>query len=167
MIIGACLLTLGLFWFAWTSSPKISPWPQILAGVPIGVGVQVVLLQSLAYLIDIYTVNANSAISGTVVVRSLIGGGFPLFAIPMYRRFGVCLSLHRDIKHCTWLTIFCSNRCSGLQISWVSAQSLLSRSRSYSTCMERRSAHIVSTFRRSDAVCNRNMRCGSCGCCGI
>lgn len=89
MIVGACLLALGLFWFAWVSSPKISPWPQILAGVPIGIGVQVVLLQSLAYLIDIYTVNANSAISGTVIVRSLIGGGFPLFAIPMYRRFGV------------------------------------------------------------------------------
>lgn len=90
MIVGACLLAVGLFWFAWTSAPTMSPWPQILAGVPIGFGVQVVLLQSLVYLIDIYTTNANSAISGTIIVRSLIGGVFPLFAIPMYRRFGVC-----------------------------------------------------------------------------
>ena len=90
MIIGACLLAVGLLWFALASSPSIDPLPQILAGVPIGAGVQVVLLQSLAYLIDIYTTNANSAISGTVVVRSLIGGGFPLFAVPMYQRLGVC-----------------------------------------------------------------------------
>ena len=89
MIVGACLLAIGLFWFALTSSPAMNPWPQILAGVPIGIGVQVVLLQSLTYLIDIYTTNANSAISGTVIVRSLIGGVFPLFAIPMYRCFGV------------------------------------------------------------------------------
>ncbi|ERF72994.1 hypothetical protein EPUS_08851 [Endocarpon pusillum Z07020] len=89
MIVGACLLAVGLFWFAWASSPTMNPWPQIIAGVPIGIGVQVVLLQSLAYLIDIYTTNANSAISGTVIVRSLIGGGFPLFAVPMYQRFGV------------------------------------------------------------------------------
>ena len=89
MIVGASLLAVGLFWFAWTSSPQLNPWPQIAAGVPIGFGVQVVLLQSLAYLIDIYTVNSNSAISGTVVVRSVIGGLFPLFAIPMYQRLGV------------------------------------------------------------------------------
>jgi len=93
MIVGGCLLALGLFWFAGTSSPGINPWPQILAGIPIGIGVQVVLLQSLAYLVDIYTTNANSAISGTVMIRSLIGGGFPLFAVPMYQRFGVSLSL--------------------------------------------------------------------------
>ena len=91
MIVGGILLTVGLFWFAWTSSPNISPWPQILAGVPVGIGFQVVLLQSLAYIVDIYTTNANSAISGTVIVRSLVGGCFPLFAIPMYQRFGVCL----------------------------------------------------------------------------
>ena len=89
MIVGGCLLAISLFWFAWTSSPTSSPWPQMLAGVPLGIGVQVILLQSLAYLVDIYTTNANSAISGTVIVRSLIGGGFPLLAIPMYQRFGV------------------------------------------------------------------------------
>lgn len=89
MIVGACLLPLGLFWFAWTSSPTLNPWPQIVAGVPIGAGIQVILLQSLAYLIDIYTVNSNSAISGTVMVRSLIGGIFPLIAIPMYNKLGV------------------------------------------------------------------------------
>ena len=89
MIFGGCLLAIGLFWLAWTSAPTINPWPQMLAGVLVGIGVQVVLLQSLAYLVDIYTTNACSVISGTVIVRSLIGGGFPLLAIPIYQRFGV------------------------------------------------------------------------------
>lgn len=89
MIVGAVLLAVGLFWFAFTSSPSINPWPQIIAGLPIGIGLQVILLQSLAYLIDIYTVRANSAISGTVMVRSLVGGTFPLFAIPLYGKIGV------------------------------------------------------------------------------
>ncbi|KAL3429586.1 major facilitator superfamily domain-containing protein [Aspergillus tetrazonus] len=89
MIVGACLLPVGLFWFAATSSPSINAWPQIIAGIPTGFGLQVILLQSLAYLIDIYTTNANSAIAGTVVVRSLLGGVFPLLAIPMYRKLGV------------------------------------------------------------------------------
>lgn len=89
MIIGALSLAIGLFWFAWTSSPAINPWPQIVAGIPIGIGVQVILLQSLAYLIDIYTTRAASAISGTMILRSLIGGTFPLFAIRMYDWLGV------------------------------------------------------------------------------
>jgi hypothetical protein len=93
MIVGAVSLAVGLLWFAWTSSPAISPWPQILAGIPIGVGVQVILLQSLAYLIDIYTTGAASAISGTMIVRSLVGGTFPLFAPQMYRKFGVSIAV--------------------------------------------------------------------------
>ena len=40
-------------------------------------------MQTLAYLIDVYTVNANSALSANTIVRSLVAGGFPLFAAPM------------------------------------------------------------------------------------
>lgn len=49
-------------------------------------------LQSLAYVLDIYTINANSAVSGTVTVRSLLGGLFPLIALPMYRGLGVSVN---------------------------------------------------------------------------
>jgi hypothetical protein len=89
MIVGAFMLPPGLFWFAWTSSPATNPSPQILSGIPIGIGTQLVMLQSLAYIIDIYRSNANSAIAGTVIVRSFIAGAFPVLAIPMYRHLGV------------------------------------------------------------------------------
>ncbi|KAL4926722.1 major facilitator superfamily domain-containing protein [Aspergillus undulatus] len=91
MIVGALSLSIGLLLFAWTSFPATSPWPQILAGIPIGVGVEVILLQSLAYLIDTYTTGAASAISGTMIVRPLVGGTFPLFAPQMYHKFGVSI----------------------------------------------------------------------------
>ena len=89
MIVGAAVLPVGLFWYAFTSSPMINPWPQIAAGVPIGAGIQIITLQSLAYVLDIYSVDANSAVSGTVIIRSLLGGLFPLVAIPMYSNLGV------------------------------------------------------------------------------
>jgi len=93
MIVGAAVLPFGMFWFAWTSSPDMNPWPQIIAGIPIGAGIQIITLQNLAYVLDIYTVDANSAVSGTVIVRSLLAGLFPLIAIPMYGNLGVCSRL--------------------------------------------------------------------------
>lgn len=38
----------------------------------------------LNYIIDVYQMNANSAIAANTMVRSLAGAGFPLFAVAMY-----------------------------------------------------------------------------------
>lgn len=90
MIAGAALLPIGLFWFSWTSSPHVSSWvPQVIAGVPIGAGVLMIFLQGLSYIIDVYMMHANSAIAANTLVRSLAGGGFPLFATAMYHTLGV------------------------------------------------------------------------------
>lgn len=89
MIIGAFLLPIGLFWFAWTSSPNITWVPQVLAGIPIGAGIQMIFLQGLSYIIDVYLMHANSAIAANTLVRSLAGAGFPLFATAMYHTMGV------------------------------------------------------------------------------
>ncbi|KAK4502937.1 hypothetical protein PRZ48_006364 [Zasmidium cellare] len=63
MIIGGGILPIGLFWFGWTSFPSITPWPQIISAAPIGMGLMMVFLQGLNYLIDVYKMNANSAIA--------------------------------------------------------------------------------------------------------
>jgi DHA1 family multidrug resistance protein-like MFS transporter len=84
MIVGGGLFPIGLFWFAWTSDPGISYVPQLIAGIPIGVGLLTIFMQGLNYIIDVYTVNANSAISANSFVRSFLGAGFPLFADAMY-----------------------------------------------------------------------------------
>ncbi|KAI9691750.1 MAG: Cercosporin MFS transporter ctb4 [Bathelium mastoideum] len=79
MILGAVLLPIGMFWFAWTSA-STNPWPQIVAGVPIGFGIILINMQGLNYIIDCYMINANSAIAANTCLRSLFAAGFPLFA---------------------------------------------------------------------------------------
>lgn len=108
MIVGAFVFPVGIFWFAWTSFPTINVWPQIISGVPIGFGIMAIYLQGLAYLVDVYTINANSAISANGIVRykappffapasdanntyfrSIVAAGFVMFATPMYNNLGV------------------------------------------------------------------------------
>ena len=68
MIAGGIILPVGLFWWAWTSNPDISPWPQIIAGVPIGFGIILITLQGMNYIIDSYTMLANSALAAMTLV---------------------------------------------------------------------------------------------------
>jgi hypothetical protein len=89
MILGAVMLPIGLFWFAWTSSPHITWVPQVLAGIPIGMGIFMIFMQGINYIIDCYLMNANSGIAGNTLVRSFAGAGFPLFAVQMYDKLGV------------------------------------------------------------------------------
>jgi MFS family permease len=89
MILGAFILPIGLFWFAWTSNKSISWVPQVIAGVPIGCGILMIFLQGLNYIIDVYLWYANSAIAANTFLRSLAGAGFPLFAVQMYHKLGV------------------------------------------------------------------------------
>lgn len=89
MAIGGIVLPIGLFWYAWTSSPSINPAPQIIAGVPIGFGLIIITLQGINYTIDCYTIYANSAIAALTFVRSFFGAGFPLFAGVMFTNLGV------------------------------------------------------------------------------
>lgn len=89
MILGAFILPIGLFWFAWTSSPHITWVPQVMSGIFIGWGILMIFLQGLSYIIDVYMWNANSAIAANTILRSLAGGGFPMFATAMYHTLGV------------------------------------------------------------------------------
>jgi MFS family permease len=89
MMIASVLLPIGLFWFGWTSDPNISWVPQVIAGVPIGLGILVIFMQGLNYIIDVYMMFANSAIAANTLVRSALGGSFPLFATQMYHNLGV------------------------------------------------------------------------------
>ena len=89
MIVGAILLPIGLFWFAWTSSPHISWVPQVIASGFLGLGLVVPFWQGINYIIDCYGFYSNSAISVNTVIRSIAGAAFPLFAPAMYHKLGV------------------------------------------------------------------------------
>ena len=89
MMIASVMLPAGLFWFGWTSNPHIHWAPQVIAGVPIGMGILVIFMQGLNYIIDVYLMFANSAIAANTLIRSTLGGAFPLFAVQMYHKLGV------------------------------------------------------------------------------
>ncbi|KAF2850579.1 citrinin biosynthesis transporter CtnC [Plenodomus tracheiphilus IPT5] len=89
MIVGAIALPVGLFWFAWTSSPNISWVPQVLSTALIGFGTMVPFWQGMSYLIDCYGFYSNSAIAVNTFVRSLAGAFFPLFTHALYHNLGV------------------------------------------------------------------------------
>jgi DHA1 family multidrug resistance protein-like MFS transporter len=54
-IIGSVLFPIGVFWFSWAGNyPQVHWIVPTLAGIPIGIGLITVFLQSLNYLIDAY-----------------------------------------------------------------------------------------------------------------
>jgi hypothetical protein len=42
----------------------LNPWPQIKAGVPIDLDIQLINMQGLNYIIDCYDIDANSTVAG-------------------------------------------------------------------------------------------------------
>ena len=89
MFIASILLPAGLFWFAWTSSPTLSYWPQVISGIFIGMGITGIFVSSVSYLVDVYLLNANSALAANAFLRALFGAAFPLFSGYMYQALGV------------------------------------------------------------------------------
>jgi DHA1 family multidrug resistance protein-like MFS transporter len=89
MIAGAFVLPIGLFWFAWTSHLSVSWVAHVLSGLFIGAGAMAIFVSSVAYLVDVYLLDANSALSANRFVRFCFSAAFPLFSNYMYHRLGV------------------------------------------------------------------------------
>ncbi|QPH01820.1 hypothetical protein C2857_006023 [Epichloe festucae Fl1] len=88
-LLGALLLPVGLFWFAWTNGTNVH-WAVTIAGSGFfASGLVLVFLSLTNYLIDSYVVYAASVLAATSVLRSLFGAAFPLFTRNMYRDLGI------------------------------------------------------------------------------
>ncbi|KAI4721934.1 MFS general substrate transporter [Aureobasidium sp. EXF-10727] len=85
---GAFLLPISLFWFAWTSFPSVHWIVPIIASGFFGLGIYIVILSILNYVVDSYQTYSASALAGVILIRNLVGAGFPLFANQMYERLG-------------------------------------------------------------------------------
>ncbi|KAK1984807.1 major facilitator superfamily transporter [Colletotrichum cereale] len=88
-MIGACLLPIGLFWFAWTNGPEIHWIVSIIASGFFAAGLVLVFLSLMNYLIDSYVIYAASVLAANSVMRSLFGAAFPLFTTQMYENLGI------------------------------------------------------------------------------
>ncbi|PRP84504.1 hypothetical protein PROFUN_05839 [Planoprotostelium fungivorum] len=90
-IIGAVLLPIGLFWFAWTTDRSIHWMSPVAAGVPFGMGMVLVFLSVLIYLIDSYTEYAARWDMSEVIIQlyQCSGGQYALFTNDMYKSLGI------------------------------------------------------------------------------
>ncbi|KIP06011.1 hypothetical protein PHLGIDRAFT_107513 [Phlebiopsis gigantea 11061_1 CR5-6] len=87
-MMGAILCPVGLFWFAWTSTPPIHWIVPILGGFPFGTGIAQIMQGLLQYLMDTYTIYCASAVASTVVLRCTLAAVFPLISPTMYAHLG-------------------------------------------------------------------------------
>ncbi|KAF7986356.1 hypothetical protein HWV62_35362 [Athelia sp. TMB] len=87
-IVAAPFFAVSFFWFAWTSSPSISFWAPMCAGLLLGCSIFWIFLALTNYIVDAYLFVAASALAANTVVRSLVGAAFPLFATQMYDALG-------------------------------------------------------------------------------
>lgn len=74
--------------FAWTSFPSVHWIVPIIASGFFGLGIYIVILSILNYVVDSYQTYSASALAGVILIRNLVGAGFPLFANQMYNKLG-------------------------------------------------------------------------------
>ena len=88
-MVGAIVLPVGLFIFAWTNYPRIHWIVSLIFSGALGFGNVMLFLSVSNYLIDTYTVYAASVLAANAVLRSLFGAAFPLFTTSMYQNLGI------------------------------------------------------------------------------
>ncbi|KAM0748343.1 MFS general substrate transporter [Meredithblackwellia eburnea MCA 4105] len=120
-IAGGCFAVIGLAWFTASCGPKVHWIVPILAGVPFGAGMVLVMLSFLNYLVDTYSVYAASVLAANSILRSAFGAAFPLFTGSMYNKLGV----HWASAIPTFLLAACRNFLFYTQGSKIRARSKL------------------------------------------
>jgi multidrug resistance protein len=86
--IGAVLIPISLFWFAWTVE-KHAHWFASISGTFFyGIGQVMILNTTQNYFIDSFEKFAASAIAASSVFRSLVGGIIPLGAPALFEKLG-------------------------------------------------------------------------------
>lgn len=88
--IGAPLLAIGLWWFAWTIPPFVlAPWPiSFLPLILVGFATNEFDCTLGGYLTDSYTIYSASAYASLAFLRAVVSGVLPLFTNQMYGALG-------------------------------------------------------------------------------
>ncbi|KAF2132763.1 MFS general substrate transporter [Dothidotthia symphoricarpi CBS 119687] len=86
--IGAVLLPISLFWFAWTVEKQVHWFASISSTFFYGIGQVMILNTTQNYYIDSFEKYAASAIAAGTVFRSLVGGVIPLLMPALFDNVG-------------------------------------------------------------------------------
>ncbi|KAF2101507.1 MFS multidrug transporter-like protein [Rhizodiscina lignyota] len=87
---GTILVPIGLFWVGWTARSSVH-WIVCISGSAFfAAGNFLVFTAYATYVVEVYGPLVGASATATVaMLRSLLGGAFPLFTIQMYERFGI------------------------------------------------------------------------------
>ena len=88
MIPGALLVPIGFFIYGWTAENHLHWILPNIGGFIFSLGTILVFQCIQAYFIECYSLYAASAMAAAVVLRSVLGFGFPLFAPNLYDQLG-------------------------------------------------------------------------------
>ena len=88
MIPCSFLVPVGFFWYGWCAEAK-THWVLPNIGVVLfSAGIVVLFLSIQLYIMDSYVQYTASALASTIILRSIFGFTFPLFAPSMYEALG-------------------------------------------------------------------------------
>jgi MFS family permease len=88
MVVGSIMIPVGLLWYGWSAQAR-AHWIMPDIGAAIFCAGAICCFQAMqTYIVDSYTRFAASGIAAAVVMRSLCGFGFPLFAQSLYSSLG-------------------------------------------------------------------------------
>ncbi|CAK5262687.1 unnamed protein product [Mycena citricolor] len=86
--VGGIMVPLSLYWFAFTTYPRVHWVVPIIASIPFGTGTFFVFTATFTYLVTAYRPIAASAMAANSALRSSFAAAFPLFAGAMYNKLG-------------------------------------------------------------------------------
>jgi MFS family permease len=89
LILGSLLIAAGLFWYGWSAEYKVHWIVPIMGTSLCGIGITYFFLVVQAYLVEVYTLHAASALAANVFVRCVFGVTVPLAGPPLYSSLGL------------------------------------------------------------------------------
>jgi len=87
MLVGTCMVPVGLFWFGWSAQARIHWIMPIIGSAIFSGGMILTYLATQLYIVDSFKF-AASALSSVAVFRAIFGFAFPLFATQMFDALG-------------------------------------------------------------------------------
>jgi multidrug resistance protein len=88
MVGGPCI-TIGLFLFGWPAAYRIHWIVPTIAEAFFGFGNMLIFMSCMMYITDTYgPLYSASAMASNAILRYILGGTFPLFAVQMFRGLG-------------------------------------------------------------------------------
>ena len=89
LVLGCCLVPVGLFWYGWAAEYKLHWFVTIAGTFFVGLGIYYVHLVTQVYLVDAYTLYAASAVSAELCIRCVFGAVVPLAGPDLYSNIGL------------------------------------------------------------------------------